>query len=222
MNESLLSRIGRMISASANSLVDSMENSAPELVMEHAIREVDQAIDDVRLELGKLEAGKHLTSKQLIKENEEYEQLSARIQLALQEQRDDLAEAAVARQMDIEAQIPVLEKALEDQKEQAVELNQYISALQAKKREMNVALKEYKDSQPVSGTSGGEGSMSPQAPERRVDKAESAFNRVMESVSGHPTRQSNADVTKLAELEELARRNRIHERLEKLKVESQG
>ncbi|MGY8873064.1 MAG: PspA/IM30 family protein [Pseudomonadales bacterium] len=218
MNESLLSRIGRIVSASANSLVDTVEGSAPELVMEQAIRELDEAVGEVRHELGRQEASKHLTSKQLIKENEQHEQLSEQIQVALQQQRDDLAEAAVARQMDIEAQVPVLDKTLEDQKERIVELNQYISALQAKKREMEQDLADYRESQlaAIGATVGS----AQHEPSQQVDKAESAFNRAMSKASGHSSRQSSADERKLAELDELARRNRVQERLERLKAEN--
>ncbi|MCD8532544.1 MAG: PspA/IM30 family protein [Saccharospirillaceae bacterium] len=53
MSEGLLKRIGRLVSASANSLVDSLENAAPTLVMEEAIREIDSAIADVRAQLAK-------------------------------------------------------------------------------------------------------------------------------------------------------------------------
>ena len=52
MAETLASRVGRLISGTANSLVDAIENAAPEIVMEQALREIDQAIDDVRAELG--------------------------------------------------------------------------------------------------------------------------------------------------------------------------
>ena len=218
MNESLLSRIGRIVSASANSLVDSVENMAPAIVLEEAIREVDQAIGEVRHELGRQEAAKHLTSKQLISENEEHEQLSEQIQVALQAERDDLAEAAVARQMDIEAQIPVLERSIEDQKEKIAELNQYIAALQAKKREMQQGLNDLLKSQAAADQPGSNSNTSGNSTSQRVEKAQSTFDRVMTKATGNPARQNNADAVKLAELEELARNNRIQERLEQLKA----
>ena len=52
MAENIASRVGRLISGTANMVVDTVENMAPEMVMEEAIREVDRAIDDVRAELG--------------------------------------------------------------------------------------------------------------------------------------------------------------------------
>ena len=41
MSESISTRVGRIISGTINSLVDAVENAAPEAVMEQAVREVD-------------------------------------------------------------------------------------------------------------------------------------------------------------------------------------
>ena len=68
MKESLISRVGRIISGSFNSLIDAIENAAPETVMSEAIREIDAAIDDVRVELGRVVASKHLANKRLMEE----------------------------------------------------------------------------------------------------------------------------------------------------------
>ena len=68
MNESITSRVARLMSGSVNALVDAVENASPELVMEQAIREVDSAIADTQAELGQQIAQKHLASKKLIEE----------------------------------------------------------------------------------------------------------------------------------------------------------
>ena len=48
MKESLSGRVGRLISGSFNALIDAVENSAPELVMEEAIRDIDGVVDEVQ------------------------------------------------------------------------------------------------------------------------------------------------------------------------------
>ena len=56
--------------------------------------------------------------------------------------------------------------------------------------------------------------------ERKVAKAESAFERIAEKATGIPGGGRPADrqtATKLAELEEIARKNRIQERLAAIK-----
>lgn len=220
MKEGLVKRISRIISASANAVVDSVENATPQLVMEQAIREIDDAIYEVRDQLGKAEAAKYLSSRTLNSENTKHGELQSQIELAVREGRDDLAEVAIAKQMDIEAQIPVLEKAISDADQEISELTSYISALQGKKREMREQLREFAKATdhiangPTAQEQGGKRDTA-----RKVEQAEGAFNRVLES-GGVPTASSSADPGKLAELEELARSNRIRERLAKFKSEA--
>jgi len=220
MKEGLVKRISRLISASANALVDSVESATPQLVMEQAIREIDDAIAEVRDQLGKAEAAKYLSSKTLNDENSRHSTLAEQIEVAVKEGRDDLAEAAIAKQMDIEAQLPVLEKAIADADAEIKELNAYISALQGKKREMREQLREFVvASEHIANGASGEERGSSRSTADKVDQAEGAFNRVLER-AGVPTSESSADVSKLAELEELARNNRIKERLAKIKSEA--
>ena len=221
MKEGLIKRISRIISASANAVVDSVENATPQLVMEQAVREIDDAIADVRDQLGKAEAAKYLSSKALNDENIRHTSLDEQIELAVQQGRDDLAEAAIAKQMDIEAQIPVLEKAVAESDQEIGELNSYISALQGKKREMREQLREFvKASEHVINGATGEQQGSSRATAEKVEQATGAFSRILES-AGVPTAESSADANKLAELEELARSNRIKERLAKIKTQTE-
>ncbi|MCQ3829869.1 PspA/IM30 family protein [Microbulbifer elongatus] len=222
MKEGLIKRISRIISASANAVVDSVENATPQLVMEQAIREIDDAIAEVRDQLGKAEAAKYLSSKTLNDENTRHTALSEQIEVAVQQGRDDLAEAAIARQMDIEAQIPVLEKTIGETDQEIAELNSYISALQGKKREMRDQLREFvKASEHVASGATGEQPGTQRGTADKVEQATGAFNRILEN-AGVPTSESSADASKLAELEELARSNRIKERLAKIKTQTEA
>lgn len=224
MKENLTSRVGRLISGSFNALVDAVENAIPETVMEEAIREIDGAIDDVRAELGRVVANKHLANTRLMEENQKYEKLAENIELGVKEGRDDLAEVAIAQQLDIEAQIPVLETTISDCSNQEKELESYISALQAKKREMQDELRQYRVSvSEATATS----TNSPQTATQkgsdvgaRVDKAGSAFDRVLEKATGLASSRSSMDgktAAKVAELEELSHKNRVQERLAAIK-----
>lgn len=224
MKEGLIARVGRIVSGSVHSLIDSIENTAPGTVMEEAIREIDKAIEDVRAELGKVVAGKHLASRRLEEANRQHETLAARIELAVRESREDLAEAAISRQLDFEAQIPVLEATINSNGKQEKDLEGYIAALQAKKREMREELRQFRSnltkSSPVDegGSDGGQG----KDVDAKVEKASSAFERIMEKSTGIPgtgAESNRTNAVKLAELEELARKNRIQERLEAIKSE---
>ena len=147
MSESITRRVARLVSGSVNALVDAVENSAPETVMEQAIRELDSAIADTRSELGQQVAQKHLASKKLMEENSRYEALASQLEVAVANGRDDLAEAGIAEQMDIEARIPVLEAAISDGAAREKELEGFVQALQAKKREMQAELRVFVQAQ---------------------------------------------------------------------------
>lgn len=219
MAEGYITRIGRLISASANTLVDSLENVAPQMVMEQTIREIDDAMSDVRQQLGKVEAARYLSTKGLNNDNAKHAELQDQIDVAINAGRDDLAEAAIARQMDIEAMIPVVEKSIADADAEIIELNSYIQALQAKKREMQSMVDEYVKAAKHSAQSGTDSNGAPTSNAAdKVENATSAFNRMMNN-AGAPGVSSNADAAKLAELETLARNNRIQERLAKAKSE---
>ncbi len=221
MKEGLIARVGRIVSGSVHSLIDAIENAAPETVMEEAVREIDGAIDDVRLELGRVVAGKHLASTRLLEANQQHEDLAAKIELALKESREHLAEAAIARQLDLEAQIPVLEATINDSGSQEKELEGYIAALQAKKREMKEEMRQFRQNVTESAPSPENKSQGTDV-EGKVAKASSAFERVVEKATGVPGAGREADrnsAVKLAELEELARKNRIMERMAAVKSE---
>ncbi len=227
MKEGITARVGRIISGTVNALIDAVENAAPEAVMEEAMREIDGAIDEVRSELGIVVANRHLANKRLMQEKRKHEDLSKNITLAVKEGRDDLAEAAIAQQMDVEAQIPVLEHAIADAAEQGKELEAYITALQAKKREMKEELHSFvssreqaqgslKDSETAADLVG-----APNSVPNKVAKAVAAFDRILEQGTGLPGLSGSPDqktAAQLAELEDLSRKNRIQERLAEAKA----
>ncbi len=103
MKEKITGRVSRIISGGFNALLDAVENAAPEAVMEQALREIDEAIEEVRNELGKVIADKHMANSRLIQVNGKCEELAEKIERAVEENRDDLAEVAISQQLDIEA-----------------------------------------------------------------------------------------------------------------------
>lgn len=220
MSESLASRVKRLVSGSANMIVTAVESLAPEMVMEEAIREVNQAIDDVRTELGQVMTRQYHATRRLAGENKKHEELSENIRIALGEKREDLAEAGIEKLLNIEAQIPVLESTIGETREAQAELEGYVAALRGRKTEMKEELREFRASQKEAAASGGDGG-GPRGSdtERRVEKASEAFDRAMEVGGGigggdAPDRKSAA---MNAELEKLARKNRVNERLAQFK-----
>lgn len=222
MAEGLAGRVGRIVAGSLNSLVDALEGAAPDVVFNQALREIDEAMDDTRAELGKVVARRHLASKRLAEKNQSHEDLAEKTTMAVNECRDDLAEAAIAKQLDIEAQIPILEHEIAECGDEEKSLEGYISALGAKKREMEEelqALKAARASAEIPGSGTAVNDTGSSNIEKRVRDATSAFDRAMEAQSGLPgeKRPDMANEAKIAELEEMALKNRIKERLAKVK-----
>jgi phage shock protein A len=220
MKEKLISRVGRIMSGSLNSIVGAIENAVPETVMEEAIREIDGAIDEVRAELGLVVANKYLANNRLMEANKKHEDLTEKIEVAVKSDREDLAETAVSKQLDIEAQIPVLEATIKECGDQEKEMEGYVNALQAKKREMQEELREFRKSRIESPSADtGETAAAKKSGsgiEGRVEKAESTFDRILEKATGLPGSQSSGDrktASQMAELESMAHKNRIQERL---------
>ncbi len=223
MKESIASRVARIISGSIHQLISAFENTATDAVMEKAILEIDDVIIDVRAELGKNAANKYMASKRLSDANEQHKDLSAKIELAIREKRDDLAEAAISRQLDIEAQIPVLESTISQLTKKEKELEGFISALQAKKREMKDDLRQFRLTRTESSVSAdppNDGDTSNLEIHSRVTRAESAFDRVLEKQTQIPGMPADLKTSaQLMELENLSRKNRIQERLAAKKTE---
>ena len=222
MSETLSRRVGRLVSGGFHALIDAAENLAPEAVMNESIREIERAVDEVRAELGKVLAQKHLAAKKMADESNRHEAIDANLQAAVDAGRDDLAEAGIAEQMDIEARLPILENTIADCAAQEKELEGFIAALQAKKREMQQQLQDWRAAQQsmcTGKTADGNGSDLNRIA-RDAEKSGNAFDRVMGRQNSVHSSTDAAQLAKLKELEDLSRNNRIAERLAALKAKS--
>jgi phage shock protein A len=219
VTDSIATRVTRVIGGSVHAVLDAVESAAPESMMAQAIREVDQAIDEVRAELGRVEAVKHLATTSLGKLNTQNEALATQIEIAVTKGDDGLARAGIAKQVDVEDQIPVLQRSLQDAVDRGKELEGYIIALLAKKREMESVLQDFitahASAQGPSSTISSNGTV-----QGKVDRAGSAFDRVLARQTGlvGVTADLNPEASKVHELQELARSHRIDERLAALKA----
>ena len=219
MTDSLKTRVGRVIAGSVHALLDRIEDQAPEAAMEQSLREADTVIDEVRHELGTVSANRHLSQRQHANLNQLHATLSSQIDEAMSAGREDLARAAVARQLDIEAQLPVLETTLAEHARQESELTGFVAALLAKKREMQDALAEFRKSRAAAATATaptGAGSAA-----HRIGKVTDAFDRVYErqtGLSGTARQNSLQQAAQLKELDDLVRDNKIAERMAQLKA----
>lgn len=222
MSESLKTRVGRVITGGMHAFLDRLENQAPEAMMGQSIRDVDAIIDEVRQELGRVSANRHLAQQQHAALNSQHVTLSAQIDEALAAGREDLAQAAVARQLDIEAQLPVLESTLGDHAGKEGELQAYVAALLAKKREMQAELTEYsKHRAAAASTLAASGSAVGSVLEQRMDSVTNAFERIYEAQTGLSAASRGSSLQQTAQLkalDDMIRDNKIAERMAQLKA----
>jgi phage shock protein A len=220
MPESLKDRVGRVIAGTFHSLLDRIEDQMPEAAMEQAIREAELVVDDVRHDLGQVAANRHLAQAQHASLNGEHSKLGAQVGAALTQSREDLMRTAVERQLDIEAQLPVLETTLADLARREGELQGYLAALLAKKREMETALAEFRRTRAAQGLAAVPGSAA-RAPADRMDAATGAFDRIHERQTGLTATARGATLQQsshLQELDRMERENKIAERIARLKA----
>jgi phage shock protein A len=220
MADSLKTRVGRVIAGGVHALLDRIEDQAPESVMEQSIRDADNVINDVRHELGMVAANRHLSQQQHATLNGQHAKLAEQIDQALAQSREDLTRAAVARQLDIEAQLPVLENTLAELARQEGELQSFVSALLAKKREMTEALSDFRKSRATTAAQAPGGAVGGAA-EQQINAVTGAFDRVYERQTGLTGTAKNSSLqqaAQLKELDDLVRDNKIAERMAQIKA----
>ena len=165
-----------------------------------------------------INAAENLAPEAVMNESNRHEALSEHIRAAVVAERDDLAESGIAEQMDIEARLPVLENTIADCAAQEKELEGFIAALQAKKREMQQQLQDWRSAQQSAAADGGATGGNIERIARNAEKSGNAFDRVMGRQNAVHSSSDAAQLAKLKELEDLSRSNRIAERLAALKA----
>lgn len=137
--ESLKDRLARVAAGSVHALLDALESHAPDAMKAQVLREAAQAVDELRHALGRATAQRHDAQQRHANLNREHEALTMQAELALSEQRDDLARAALARQIDIEAELPLVESQLASLTRQERELSGMLNALMQRQRELQTS-----------------------------------------------------------------------------------
>ncbi|HYE38533.1 MAG TPA: hypothetical protein VEB23_01295, partial [Ramlibacter sp.] len=76
MADTLKTRVARVIAGGAHAFLDKIEDAAPVAMLEQSVREIDQVTDDVRAELGRVVANRHLAQQQHLHLNKEHDELT--------------------------------------------------------------------------------------------------------------------------------------------------
>lgn len=219
MYESLLGRVRRMISASIEDAVDAMERAKGTSVMREAIREVDRAIDEVRGEQETATARRLQAMRQQRMFRGQLAVLQEKARFAIAQDRDDLAEAALSRQSDFEMQAERLDTVQAEAASEAGRLDICLAALTTRKAQMMEALAAFESAQRDASLGGDGFAHSDRRTERRVERAEEAFDRAM-AASGSVANTVRADaqvVAKVAEIDALQNSAEIARRMAALR-----
>jgi phage shock protein A len=133
----------------------------------------------------------------------------------VKEDKEELAEAGVGRQLDIENQLALLERTVAEADGEVRKLTDSLAALQASRREAQGRLRDLKAAAPDGSGGAAAGGSKAQG------KAEAAMNsaqRLGEKFTGLPAEESHISNRDLDDLAELHRQNAIQERLAKHKA----
>lgn len=218
MAESIFARVGRLLSARVEDGVDAMERANSDGVMREAIREVDRTIDAVRADGERAMTRRLQAARQAEMIARKVEELTAKARFAVESGRDDLAEGALARQVDLEGQSARLDEVQALAREEEAKLEESLAALRARKSQMGEALAAFDIARKDASLGGDGGFHNARRHERAVEQAEEAFDRAMTGAGGVGFTRGDADaINRVAEIETMQKSATVAERLAALK-----
>ena len=221
MAESVFVRVRRLLSARIEDSVDAMERANSDGTMREAIREVDRAIDEVRRDQERAMTRRLQAARQQDMIAKKVDELTSKARFALQEGREDLAEGALKRQVDLEEQGTGLDQVQVFAREEEAKLEDSLAALRARKTQMEEALAAFAIAKSDASMGGDAGFANARDVERKVDNAEAAFDRAMTGAGGIGfARGDAAAINQVAEIDTLAKKATVADRLAALKQET--
>jgi phage shock protein A len=211
LHEGILARMGRLLAAIASQTVDNAESSNKVALVKQAIREIDAGADEARYALGKSRAEEFRLKRRREALDAEIAGLTEKIRLAIAENREDLARAGVARQIDLESQSIALERAMDFIDLEIDEQTKALTAMLGARREAEVRLADLEASLAQHDPQE-TGRAVPATKTMSADRAMAAIARV----TGVPASSVLGD-RELDELDRLHREREITARLERIK-----
>jgi PspA/IM30 family len=211
LHEGILARMGRLLAAIASQTIDNAESSNKVAVVKQAIREIDAGADEARYALGKSRAEEFRLKRRREELDAEAAALTQKIRLAIAENREDLARAGVARQIDLESQGIALERATDFIELEIDEQTKALQAMLGARREAEARLADLEQSLAQHAPNEpGRG-----APTTKIVSADLAMAAIAR-VTGVPA-SSVLGGKELDELDRLHREKEIAARLERIK-----
>lgn len=223
MSDSIFVRVQRVVSGGVGSALEAAERLSGSSVMRQAIREMDMAIEKARAESEGARAKRLQAAHRLQECRRQLATLKEQARFALGKDRMDLAEVAIARQLDVEAQIASLARAETEAATAERRLDESAAELKLRRGQMYDELRSFEAAQRAGSTGeDGPGSLD-SGLQRRAERAQEAFERAMDAAGGLSGGRATPEAAaKVAELEALQREAAIAERLAALKGGDKG
>jgi len=200
-----------------------MERADSDGTMREAIREVDRAIDEVRASheqtmTRRLQASRHRTMI-----TAKVDELTEKARFALLQGREDLAEGALSRQVDFEKEAQQLEQVQMLARNEESKLDESITALRTRRRQMEEALAAYTAARLEASMGGDSGFTQASDVENKVSRAEAAFDRAIPGAGGSSLSMSDPKANdQVAEIENMQKSAVVALRLAALKRSNQA
>jgi phage shock protein A len=221
MSESIFVRVQRVIATGAHGGLDAVERLSGASLMRQALREVDRAAEDLRTEAEVAKGSKARAAAQQQQIRERLVTLDEQARFTLSKGREDLAEAVVARQIELEERARQLAAAQVQAEKDIAGFAEALEAVGARRSQMQKELAAFEAAQTDAAASSAAAAASPeQRSEQRIARAEAAFERAMNAAGLAVGLAAPDKAAQLAEVDALQKEAAIAERLEALKAKA--
>jgi phage shock protein A len=133
----LLERVGTLLRANINDLIDKAED--PEKLAKQLILDMENQLMQVKTQVAMAIADQHLLDRKLKEHQDAVQQWHRKAELAVEKQNDELARAALARSLSHQQQATGFAQQLEDQTTEAETLRNAFTRLEQKLQETRTA-----------------------------------------------------------------------------------
>jgi phage shock protein A len=212
MGEPILKRMQRVVSAGLESAADAAERLNGSGMMRHAIRELDQAIDKLRKQLDSAEASALQADSEQARIRDQVNELGRDARFAMDKGREDLAQAAVSRQLDFEEEARQLKQSQVEAAREAVQFRASLTELRARKDDMERDYAAFEKARREAQTLGKD----PKT-ELKVKRAEAAFERARAAMKCAPNVAHVTSTEGYDELKVVQREDAIEQRMAALR-----
>lgn len=216
MAESILARVQRVLSSGVESATQALEQASGPALMREAIREVERATADIHSRQTQLAAQCQQAEQAQIRLKARLADLETQARFALGKAREDLARAAVSQQIACEAEIARLKTTIAEASGERRRLDRELAALIARKKQMDTQFAAFQATRTDGAPARKARETAGERARRRVDKAETAFERLRAQTGGQALGNPK-DAEKLAEVDALRRDDLVAERLAALR-----